>query len=976
MGEPAAADVDGDGTVDVIAVFASFDDPHAIAARPDDPTGAASTIMPPASTAGRRVATAVSGRSGKWLWNHLLDRKSRDRVHERLSDRGPTVLSNRAGKTMTIVSGSQWVALDAATGRPRVGPTDLGFEPIRPVQYADLDGDGTVEMLALGPIPMQGLVLAAFSMATGAKLWSKPVLSAYNVQFASVPGHWSEPVQGDTRPGFYGPTAPGLLAEWPVVADLDGDGRAEVVLGYCGPKWPSADQGGVEMLDGTTGRTRWVRPLWASASDPTLLKHMIAGPDIDGDGVNDLVAISRFEGRSLLERQTVAGRMVPRQIYVDALSGKDGQMLWSWHKNMDEASAPILWPARFWGRGPDGRPFLAVPIGGNLRAATIQPAPRDHPDAPIVHLLSSSTGEEAHTIPGLSWPNVADLDGDGLDDLWGSVEGKLHAFRGEVPETWRALGEYLPAADLDGDGKGDVLSVESSRRPGDRYSKIESDFAVARSGEDGRLLWRARVSPPPSDSSNFDKFKSIPMAGQPDEHFLSRYVVGTRALPEGDLDGDGTPDVLVTTTNSSSSNCRPRGISDILPVQLLSGRTGRRIWAVYGRMNVKGFVVRSAGRKEPPDLFVLQFSPLVYNTVEVSGTTRAELAHVTRISSRDGRILWDYPFFRETAVATKGPEGFSLQVGDLDGDGELDLVLPIVHGNPGSRSVVLRAISLRDGKPTRTRPYRVEDLLSSGFMAGDLDGDGRAEVVPKDVRGEGPPLLAGSDGTTARRTPLAAAGAGAYAQASGNAVRPAYRVDRNDSRWRRPLPWLIPEEAWPIHLEMGLLAFFNIAVPLTIVRLAARKRPYFVRLLLALPLSGGILWATFLCTTKSPNSSLDDPATWFALAMFAVRSLVGVPFMAYAWLVARCFIRPRRARVAWLAGSTALFSLVFAIMQLRADMKLMIAPEYYSWWGWYEIALPGAVAVACLALFAWPIMSAIQLARRLRHRAVVAASMP
>ncbi len=396
---------------------------------------------------------------------------------------------------------------------------------------------------------------------------------------------------------------------------------------------------------------------------------------------------------------------------------------------------------------------------------------------------------------------------------------------------------------------------------------------------------------------------------------------------------------------------------------------------MYGRMNVKGFVVRSAGRKEPPDLFVLQFSPLVYNTGEESGTTRAELAHVTRISGRDGRILWDHPFFWETGVATKAFEGLSQQVGDRDGDGDLDLVVAMAHTRkPESSWFLLHAISLRDGKTRRTRPYRVEDLVSSGFMVGDLDGDGRAEVVPKDARGDGPRLLAGSDGMAARRTPLAAAGAGSHVQTPGEAVLPAYRVDRNDSRWRRPLPWLIPEEAWPILLEMGLLAFFNIGLPLTILRLAARKRPYFVRLLLALPLAAGIPWATFLCTTKSPNPSLDDPATWSALAMFALCSLAGVPFMAYAWLVARCFIRPRRSRVAWLAGSTALFSLVFAVMQLRSDMKLMIAPEYYSWWGWYEIALPGAVAVACLALFAWPIMRAIQVARRLRRRAVAEAS--
>ena len=52
---------------------------------------------------------------------------------------------------VAIQDGSQEIVLDAATGRPRSGPVDLGFEPVRPVQYADLDGDGEPESLVLGP---------------------------------------------------------------------------------------------------------------------------------------------------------------------------------------------------------------------------------------------------------------------------------------------------------------------------------------------------------------------------------------------------------------------------------------------------------------------------------------------------------------------------------------------------------------------------------------------------------------------------------------------------------------------------------------------------------------------------------------------------------------------------------------------------------------------------------------------------------
>ena len=45
--------------------------------------------------------------------------------------------------------------LDPATGRPLGEPLEIGFVPIRDVQYADLDGDGEPEMLALGPGPTE-----------------------------------------------------------------------------------------------------------------------------------------------------------------------------------------------------------------------------------------------------------------------------------------------------------------------------------------------------------------------------------------------------------------------------------------------------------------------------------------------------------------------------------------------------------------------------------------------------------------------------------------------------------------------------------------------------------------------------------------------------------------------------------------------------------------------------------------------------
>jgi len=126
--------------------------------------------------------------------------------------------------------------------------------------------------------------------------------------------------------------------------------------------------------------------------------------------------------------------------------------------------------------------MLAVPLGGNQATAFDQAHPEHHEDPPQVHHLSAADGREVHTINGLSWPRPADLDGDGLEDLWGSVDGKLRAYRGEATEAWRVLGRYHKAGDLDGDGIADTL-IGDLRAPGASARRTTgSHTALARSG--------------------------------------------------------------------------------------------------------------------------------------------------------------------------------------------------------------------------------------------------------------------------------------------------------------------------------------------------------------------------------------------------------------------------------------------------------------------------------------------------------------
>ena len=72
MGTPAVVDVDGDRSPDLIAEFAVFDDPRGLNAEVDltQRRGMGNEIV----FDGYRIVVAVSGRSGKQLWNYAVDR--------------------------------------------------------------------------------------------------------------------------------------------------------------------------------------------------------------------------------------------------------------------------------------------------------------------------------------------------------------------------------------------------------------------------------------------------------------------------------------------------------------------------------------------------------------------------------------------------------------------------------------------------------------------------------------------------------------------------------------------------------------------------------------------------------------------------------------------------------------------------------------------------------------------------------------
>ncbi len=717
IGQPAVGDLDRDGVPDLLATISFQEFPAEAAKRsPSQPQSAFINTQ----NLARRVVQAISGRTGKPLWSHAIDPAFAPFTNQ--WNWPAAILPGRRGPTLGILVGPSWRGLDPATGRPNAGPIDLGFEPVRSPQYADLDGDGEADLIAAGPgTGPSRHSLAAFSIAAGRPLWTAGVNAGLQAPF----GMTESPA-------------------WPVVADLDGDGRAEIVVPDSGALDPANNYHGVRMIDGATGRTRWIRPICPATIGQDGLAGVYEAPDLDRDGCRDLVAASIFLGRTPTNfhqgrrgrareglRRGPLGQGRPAALVV-ACQRRDGP-------DHEPGAAPVVGPGpgRLAAPGPPAQ--RPEPSDGGAQGKR----PSD-PSPPVVTMLEASTGREVQTLPGINEVHAADLDGDGLMDLWGDDQGELRAFRGEGPEAWRALGGFYPAqgprylqsepfrpaADFDGDSIGDTLiaPVQAPREAPTLASSLiaqGSRTAVARSGRDGRAIWRTRLDV---------------RRGWLDRDLYESYGLTSFPLPHGDLDGDGTPDVLVQ--EQAQTQQLPiqaiRGPAT-LPLLLLSGRTGRPLWAVgplpiefeaHGYSQVQWMEPRIVEPGAPPDLLVRHNSPFLAASATPPPPNAASRPHLARVSGRTGRILWDIPL--EDRPLNQ-PFGYAPppELHDLDGDAILDAAMT-TQGPPGPTgqpTFELRAISLRGGRPLWSRPFTNEAFHFAPYFEIFDPGAGKPPVL-------------------------------------------------------------------------------------------------------------------------------------------------------------------------------------------------------------------------------------------------------
>ncbi|MBI3271118.1 MAG: PQQ-binding-like beta-propeller repeat protein [Planctomycetes bacterium] len=536
---PGVADLDGDGVLDVVVA------PH------------------------DRRLYALSGRKGTPLWTHELEQDayslavSDDVDGDGTPDWVVTTADKWSPGRVLCLSGRQgnelWRADSAAQSRVCGAARDLD---------GDMVGD-----------PVVGCEhrILALSGRDGRPLWSYPInraLAAPTLGDVEGDRSWDcvLPFGYEAEPAselrclsasatrlLWTARLPDRAATTPTLADLDGDGVPDCVVG-----------GGDCKIHALSGRDGF--ELWTLTTQTNIFSRAVP-VDLDRDGVTDFLV-----------------NALDHRVY--ALSGRTGNVLWKRAVgNTDQVvtggGSTLSAPAVLELDG-DGVPDCIV---GSEDSAVYALSGRDGSV-----LWRTETGGKVDSSPAL-----ADLDGDGvLDAVIGSGDGRVYALSGK---TGRVLWSQETGDPADCavhrtvDANGDVHEKRVSGHPvfsspalarlrGDGVPDVligsTADAMLALSGRDGTVLWTTRtnggfIGTPATTDINNDGVPDCIAGSTNGVVYALSGKDGARLWTAragncvhadavlADADGDGVLDCLVGSIDSN--------------LYALSGRDGRLLWS-------------------------------------------------------------------------------------------------------------------------------------------------------------------------------------------------------------------------------------------------------------------------------------------------------------------------------------------------------------------------------------------------------------
>jgi len=413
--------------------------------------------------------------------------------------------------------------------------------------------------------------------------------------------------------------------------------------------------------------------------------------DLDGDGLPD-VLVDSYLGTEDDSTDTIIAKR-----------GINGTHLWEESITGDDANIEAEVVGDLDG---DGLPDVLVQSSagpyGNVTAAVIAKRGNDG-----THLWEESLSGDWVSI---SANVVSDLDGDGLPDVLVEIyvedtdtetliakkgSDGTHLWEEFAPPGHFNLIDARVVGDLDGDGLSDVL-VRIDTGPLDN----ETSTLIAKVGINGTHLWEESVTGYDASISWHEAVRDLDGDGLPDvlvssrvgpygnktyaviakkmsdgTHLWEESVSGSGAYTDievevvGDLDGDGLPDVLVYSNVGSYE-------SQTFTVIAKKGSNGTHLWEesvsggdTYTNIQAEGVVADFDG-DGLPDVLVQSL------------TGSAESQTYTAIGKKgsDGTHLWEAESNEEILFASwegEGDEDDELVFRDLDGDGKADALIRI-----------------------------------------------------------------------------------------------------------------------------------------------------------------------------------------------------------------------------------------------------------------------------------------------------------
>ncbi len=677
-GSATAADVNGDGRLDLIVTNSQFDE-HAVSVL-------LNTTDPGSSTASFGVRqVVVTGDSPRQV-----------RAADLNGDGRPDLAFSNTGQ--------EYVSVLLNTTAP--GATSLSFVPQQSfatgqnsnsLQATDVNGDGRRDLV----------------VADGANQGAQAVSVLLN---ATVPGastpsfapHRDFPVQG---------AAPRSVA----TADINGDGKSDLIVSSQGIPW-------VSVLLNTTAPGASVptfAPQYVVPNLPSGFKESVAAADLNGDGKPDLI-VAAWGGASVsvLFNTTSPGAETPSFSAAQKLTSAEFASLW-WVTTSD--------------LNGDGRPDLVV--ANNTTDGKVSVLFNATP-SPTATTPSFAARQPFATGDAPSAVGSTDVNGDGRPDLIVADQGAdstsvllnttapgatTPSFAARQPFATGDAPSAVGSTDVNGDGRPDLIVADqgadstsvllnttapgattpsfAARQP---FATGDAPSAVGSTDVNGDGRPDLIVADQGADSTSVLLNTTAPGATTPS--FAARQTFATGDAPSAvgstDVNGDGRPDLIVADQGADSTSVL---LNTTAPGATTPSFAARQPFATGDAPSAVGSTdVNGDGR---PDLIVADqgadSTSVLLNTTAPGATTPSFAAR--------------QPFATGDAPSAVGST-------DVNGDGRPDLI--VADQGADSTSVLLNTTAPGATTPSfaARQPFATGDAPSA-VGSTDVNGDGSPDVI-------------------------------------------------------------------------------------------------------------------------------------------------------------------------------------------------------------------------------------------------------